>query len=118
MAFKAGYSRMAQYVHLLSSANISLPLDLWVPITKDVPPVTANHYSVGIYYDGLPGWEFSLEGYWKEMFNLMEYKEGVMFLASSSGWESQVETGRGRARGLELFIQKTSGKTTGWAFTS
>ena len=114
LAFKAGYSRMTQYVHLLSSANISLPLDLWVPITKDVPPVTADHYSVGIYYDGLPGWEFSLEGYWKEMFNLMEYKEGVMFLASSSGWESQVETGRGRARGLELFIQKTSGKTTGW----
>lgn len=114
MAFKAGYSRMAQYVHLLSSTNISLPIDLWVPITKDIRPVTADQYSAGVYYDGLPGWEFSLEGYWKEMNNLMEYKEGVMFLASSAGWESQVETGRGRARGLEFFIQKTSGKTTGW----
>ena len=114
MIFKAGYSRMAQYVHLLSSTVIALPLDLWVPITKDIRPVTADHYSVGVYYDGLPGWEFSVEGYWKEMFNLMEYKEGVQFVFSSDGWEDQVETGRGRAVGLEFFIQKTAGKTTGW----
>ena len=114
LAFKAGYSRMAQYVHLLSSTVIALPLDLWVPITKDIRPVTADHGSVGIYYDGLPGWEFSVEGYWKEMYNLMEYKEGVQFVYASTGWESMVETGRGRALGLEFFIQKTSGKTTGW----
>jgi len=113
-AIKAGYSRMAQYVHLLSSTIIALPLDLWVPITKDIRPVTADHYSAGVYYDGLPGWEFSVEGYWKEMDNLMEYKEGVQFVFSSDAWETQVETGRGRAYGLEFFIQKTAGKTTGW----
>ena len=38
-SLKAGYARMAQYVHLLSSAQISLPVDLWVPITKDIKPV-------------------------------------------------------------------------------
>ncbi len=114
LSFKAGYSRMAQYVHLLSSTVVALPLDLWVPITKDIRPVTADHVSAGIYYDGLPGWEFSVEGYWKEMYNLMEYKEGVQFVLTNDGWENQVETGRGRATGLEFFIQKTAGKTTGW----
>ena len=114
LSFKAGYSRMAQYVHLLSSTIIALPLDLWVPITKDIQPVKADHYSVGFYYDGLPGWEFSVEGYWKEMYNLMEYKEGVQFVFTSDGWENQAETGRGRAVGLEFFVQKTAGKTTGW----
>ncbi len=114
LSFKAGYSRMAQYVHLLSSTVIALPLDLWVPITKDIRPVTADHVSAGVYYDGLPGWEFSVEGYWKEMYDLMEYKEGVQFIISNDGWENQVETGRGRATGLEFFIQKTAGKTTGW----
>lgn len=114
LSLKAGYSRMAQYVHLLSSTVIALPLDLWVPITKDIRPVTADHVSAGIYYDGLPGWEFSVEGYWKEMYDLMEYKEGVQFIISNDGWENQVETGRGRATGLEFFIQKTAGKTTGW----
>ena len=114
LAFKGGYSRMAQYVHLLCSTVISLPLDLWVPITKDIKPVTADHYSLGVYYDGLPGWEFSVEGYWKEMYNLMEYKEGIQFAYSYTGWEPLVEMGRGRALGLEFFIQKTAGKTTGW----
>ena len=115
LSFKAGYSRMTQYVHLLSTTTVSLPLDLWVPITKDIRPATADHYSVGAYYDGLPGWEFSLEAYWKEMYNLIEYKEGTQFRATNAGWESQVATGRGRARGLEFFVQKTRGKTTGWA---
>ena len=113
LAFKAGYSRMAQYVHLLSSTFITLPIDLWVPITKDISPVTANHYSLGVYYDGLPGWEFSVEGYWKEMSNLLEYMEGVQFIYISDGWEKMVRTGRGRATGLEFFVQKTTGKTTG-----
>ncbi len=113
LSFKAGYSRMAQYVHLLSSTTIALPLDLWVPITKDIKPVVSDQYSLGAYYNGLPGWEFSLEAYWKEMDNLLEYKDGVILLANSEGWEKQVETGRGRARGIELFASKTTGKTTG-----
>ena len=111
---KASYSRMSQYVHLLTSSQVSLPLDLWVPITKDIAPETADQYSLGFYYSGLRGWEFSLEGYWKKMNYVLEYKDGVSFLFNSDGWENKVETGRGRAMGLELFIEKTMGKTTGW----
>jgi len=111
---KTSYSRMSQYVHLLTSSQVSLPLDLWVPITKDIAPETADQYSLGFYYSGLRGWEFSLEGYWKKMNNVLEYKDGVSFLFNSDGWENKVETGRGRAMGLELFIEKTMGKTTGW----
>ena len=111
---KASYSRMSQYVHLLSSSQLSLPVDLWVPITKDIRPETSDQYSLGLYFNGIPGWEFSLEGYFKAIDNVLEYKEGVAFLFDSSGWENKVEVGSGRAMGLELFIEKTGGKTTGW----
>lgn len=114
VSVKAAYSRMAQYVHLLSSAQITLPIDLWVPITKNIKPVTADQYSLGLYYNGLPGWEFSVEGYWKDMHNVLEYKDGVSFMASSQSWEDNVVMGDGRAYGVEVFIQKTIGKTTGW----
>ena len=114
VSVKAAYSRMAQYVHLLSSAQITLPIDLWVPITKNIRPVTADQYSLGLYYNGLPGWEFSVEGYWKDMHNVLEYKDGVSFMASSQSWEDNVVMGDGRAYGVEVFIQKTIGKTTGW----
>lgn len=111
---KAACSRMSQYVHLLSSSMITLPIDLWVPITKDIKPVTADQYSAGFYYNGLHGWEFSVEGYWKQMRNVLEYKDGISFLANSNQWEDKVEMGEGRAFGVELFLQKTMGRTTGW----
>ena len=111
---KAGYARMAQYVHLLSSAQIALPIDLWVPITKDIRPVTSDQFSAGVYYDGIKGWEFSVEGYYKSMHNILEYKDGTVMIATNTGWETKVEMGNGRAMGLEFFVQKTAGKATGW----
>ena len=113
-SFKAGYARMAQYVHLLSSAQISLPVDLWVPITKDIRPVTSDQYSIGAYYDGIKGWEFSVEAYLKNMRNILEYKDGTLMLGTSEGWENRVEMGEGTAKGIEFLVQKTAGKTTGW----
>ncbi len=114
-AVKTGYSRMAQYVHLLSSSNFSMPTDLWVPITKNIKPVISDQVSVGAYYDGLKGWEFSVEAYWKSLQNILEYKDGAFFLGSSGGWENKVTMGEGRAIGMEFYIQKTLGKLTGWA---
>ena len=113
-SLKAGYARMAQYVHLLSSAQVSLPIDLWVPITKDIKPVTSDQFSAGVYFDGIKGWEFSVEGYYKSMHNILEYKDGTVMVATNSGWETRVEMGNGRAMGLEFFAQKTAGKATGW----
>ena len=111
---KAAYSRMSQYVHLLSSSQMSLPIDLWVPITRNIAPEVSNQYSLGLYYGGIRGWEFSLEAYFKDMDNVVEYKDGVSFFLNSVSWENKVETGRGRAMGIELFVEKTMGKTTGW----
>lgn len=113
-ALKASYTKMSQYIHLLSSTPISMPTDLWVPVTSKIKPMQAHQYSLGSYYTGLTGWEFSVEGYYKQMRNILEYKEGVSFLGSSSGWENKVEMGKGRSMGIEFMAQKTTGKTTGW----
>ncbi|MBR6305373.1 MAG: TonB-dependent receptor [Bacteroidales bacterium] len=114
VTLKTGYARMAQYVHLLSSTQISLPMDLWVPITANIKPVTSDQVSAGIYYDGYKGWEFSIEGYYKYMQNILEYKDGASVIVSDTSWEDKVEMGIGRAYGLELFVQKTAGDITGW----
>ena len=111
---KASYSRMAQYVHLLSPAKITLPMDLWVPITDKIKPVTSDQVSVGAYYSGIPGWEFSLEGYYKWMHNILEYSDGTSFFGNSANWQKNVEMGEGLARGVELFVEKKDGPTTGW----
>lgn len=74
----------------------------------------SNQYSIGGYYEGIPGWEFSLEGYYKQMRNVLEYQDGTSFFGTSTHWEEKVEVGKGRSFGLEFMIQKTAGRTTGW----
>ena len=115
IAAKISFARLSQYVHLLSSSNISLPTDLWVPSTPDVPPVYASHTSLGLYYDGLHGWEFSTECYYKLYDNVLEYKDGVSFARTTLGWEDSVAMGEGKSYGVELFAKKTSGRLTGSA---
>lgn len=114
VAIKASYTKMNQYIHLLSSSMISMPTDLWVPVTKEIKPMRAHQYSLGAYYNGVAGWEFSVEGYYKDMRNVLEYKDGTSFLGNSFNWEQKVEMGKGRAYGVEFQAQKQVGRTTGW----
>lgn len=114
VAFKTSYTKMSQYIHLLSSTPIAMPTDLWVPVTSEIKPMQAHQYSIGSYYTGIRGWEFSVEAYYKDMRNVVEYKDGVSFFGSSSGWEKKVEMGKGRSMGIEFMLQRTIGKTTGW----
>lgn len=114
IVLKASYTKMNQYINLLSSSIISMPTDLWVPVTKDIKPMRAHQYSLGGYYSGVKGWEFSVEGYFKDMRNVLEYKDGTFFLGNSTNWNEKVEMGKGRSFGIEFQVQKTLGKATGW----
>lgn len=113
LSAKAAYSRMSQYVHLLASGMMSLPTDLWVPITADIKPIFSTHYSAGLFYSWGDMWSISLEAYLKEEENVLEYKEGQLVFTSASDWEQSVEMGEAKSKGLELLVQKTAGKLTG-----
>ena len=113
-SLKAGYAYMSQYIHLLSSNAISLPTDLWVPVTGSIVPMNAHQVAVGAFYDW-KGFEFSVEGYYKKMHNVMEYKDGASFFSlDQTGWQDKVVMGDGWSYGIELFAQKQVGKFTGW----
>jgi hypothetical protein len=114
IALKASYTKMSQYIHLLSSYTITMPTDLWVPATPRIKPMQAHQFSLGGYYTGFKGLELSVEAYYKDMHNVLEYKDGASFLGSSHNWEDKVEMGKGRAMGVEFMLQKKVGKITGW----
>ena len=114
ISVKAGYSYMTQYLHLLSSSNISLPTDLWVPVTARIAPMNSHQVALGVFYTLKNLVDFSVEGYYKSMDNLMEYKPGSSFFGTSANWEDKVCLGRGWAYGVEFLAQKSVGKVTGW----
>ena len=114
VSVKAAYTTMSQYIHLLTNATIGLPTDLWLPATEKIRPEKAAQYAVGVVYEPTDGIELSLEGYYKTMKNLIEYKEGASFFSFSDDWQDKIETGDGRAYGVELLARKQVGKTSGW----
>jgi outer membrane receptor for ferrienterochelin and colicin len=111
---KAAFSKMNQYILLLTNSGIGLPTDLWLPVTDKVKPQQSLQYAAGFFQNFSNGIEFSLEGFYKDMKNLIEYKEGADFFSAVQGWEEKIETGKGNAYGAEVLFRKSSGKTTGW----
>ena len=83
LSLKAGYAYMTQYVHLLSNSSLSLPTDLWVPVTANIVPMNAHQVSLGAFYELPRLFDISVEGYYKSMDNLLEYKDGASFFGSS-----------------------------------
>ena len=114
LSFKVGYAFMKQYVHLLSTTSITLPTDLWVPVTDQVKPMESHQLAGGLFYSWSGIANFSVEGYYKQMHNLIEYKDGASFFGSSENWERLVYAGRGWSYGIELLVQREVGRLTGW----
>jgi len=114
ISVKASYARMSQYIHLLSNSTIGLPTDLWVPTTTKLKPEVSDQVALGGIYKLNKKFEFSIEGFYKTMSNLLEYKEGASFFSISDDWQNKVIQGKGWSYGMEFLIRKERGKTTGW----
>ncbi|MDX5347405.1 MAG: TonB-dependent receptor [Hymenobacteraceae bacterium] len=111
---KFGLSRAYQYLHMVSSSSLVLPTDLWYPVTKRVKPLYADQLAAGysLYSDKLQTL-LQVEGYYKRMHNLIEYREGAV-LALNDQYEEELVSGMGEAYGMEVFVNKTKGRFTGW----
>ena len=108
-------SEMAQFIHLLTNSSaLSLPSDIWVPSTAKIKPQISRQVAVGLAHNFDESFEVSVEGYYKTMNNIIEYKDGASYLTGFEGWEDQVAVGTGTAYGAEVLVQKKVGKTTGF----
>jgi hypothetical protein len=113
-SLKFGYTRMKQFLHLVSSSAIALPTDLWYPVTKQIKPLTADQVAAS-YNFGMPKANtlITIEGYYKWMRNVIGYREGAV-LVLNDNYEDELVSGKGWAYGVECFITKTKGALTGW----
>lgn len=115
-SLKASYTQNYQYIHLASLSSVSLPTDLWVPSTEIVKPQYGRQFAFGVFKNLFDNtWETSVEAYHKKMDNLIEYKEGALPEDNTNtSSDNSFTFGTGDSYGLEFFIKKRVGKTTGW----
>ncbi|MCU0360218.1 MAG: TonB-dependent receptor [Bacteroidia bacterium] len=121
-SIKASFATMNQFVHLLSNTGAGLPTDLWVPSTKNIKPQNSKQVALGAAKDfSKHGLSLTVEAYYKWMNNILHYKEGASFMsidnssdANGVSWQNNVTSGKGNSYGAEVFLQKKTGKFTGW----
>jgi hypothetical protein len=115
-SLKPAYARMQQKVHLLTSDNVSSPMDVWIPSGKAIPPSISDIFSLT--------WtasinkihsELSISAYYKASNHLITYKEGTTYRTISTNLHDKLETGgKGKSYGFEFLLQKKHGKFSGW----
>jgi hypothetical protein len=112
---KGSYNRMVQYLHLISNTTASNPLDVWNPSSNNIKPQLADQFTLGYFRDLTEDrkWEFSVEGYFRSTQNQVDYIDGADLLVNKF-LEGDLLSGTGRAYGLELYLQKKTGRLNGW----
>ena len=115
-SIKASFNRNLQYVHLASFSSIGLPTDTWIPSGKNVKPQEAVQYALGWFRDLKERkYEGSIELYYKDMANQIEYAEGASPQdGGNANYDNALVFGKGWSYGAEFFLKRRLGKLTGW----
>ncbi len=113
LSLKASYARMMQYVHLVSTASLALPTDIWYPSSETVRPQISNQVAVGGALLLGNGYYLTNEYYYKLLDNQIEFANFAELFANDN-LEEEFLFGEGYGYGMELGFEKKVGKLQGW----
>ncbi|MBS1927271.1 MAG: carboxypeptidase-like regulatory domain-containing protein [Bacteroidetes bacterium] len=106
----ASYSKLNQFLHLVTNPYAGVNRDLWVPSTKILKPEVSEIYNFGYSFQQSRKWQFSIEGYYKQLKNVTNFAEGKSTFINDTTWEQNIELGKGRSYGSELAFKKKGKK--------
>ena len=114
-SIKASATLNYQFLHQISIASISLPTDVWMPSTDILKPQTVLQFSLGVFRNFHQNmFETYIDLYYKQMYNLAEYRDGLDFSALTINPDQLYVFGKGWSCGAEVFVKKSRGKITGF----
>ena len=115
LSLKASYTLNRQYLHQISMSTVSLPTDVWMPSTDLIKPQIAHQFSLGLFYNFYKNvYESYVDLYYKKMYNLSEYMDGIDLTAVSMNPDQLYTFGDGYSYGAEFFIKKAKGRFNGF----
>jgi len=111
---KLSFNTTRQYIHMLTNTATISPTDIWKLSDSYIQPEMGTQYSLGYYQNFKSNTiETSLEVYYKNISNYLDYKSGATLLLNPHIETDVIET-RGKDYGVEFMIKKLSGKLNGW----
>lgn len=114
LSVKAGVQRMYQNLHMISNTTSISPTDIWKLSDNYIKPEMGDQFSFGIYNNfGRRAIETSVEAYYKNLHNILDYKGGAVLLMNEH-LETDIIDGKGKAYGIEMMVKKQAGTLTGW----
>ncbi|WP_310395040.1 TonB-dependent receptor [Hymenobacter sp.] len=113
-SFKLNYALMYQYVHLVSNSGASLPTDIWYPSRLSVKPQRSQQLSSGAsFLLGQGKYLLTNEVYYKWGRNQVDFRDGAQLFVNPE-LDTEFIFGRSWSYGNEVYLEKKTGKTTGW----
>ncbi len=115
-SIKASYTRLVQYLHLLSNTSSPTPLDIWTPSGPFIKPQRLDQYALGYFKNfSFRESEYTLETelFFKDIDGRVDYIDGAQLIANNA-IEQVVLQGEARAYGLEFLLRKNEGKLKGF----
>jgi hypothetical protein len=113
LSLKASYTRMYQYIHLVSSSGATLPTDVWYPSNPRVMPQSSDMVSIGGAYALGRDYFFSIEGYYKWLYGQVDFRDGAQLFVNDD-LDKEFVFGTGDTYGTEMYIEKKNGPFRGW----
>ncbi len=114
LSVKLSFNQLQQNIFMLSNSLSISPTDKWKFADYHIKPLQGKQYSLGFYFNSFNRkWELTAEGYYKQVSNLVEYKDGANLLITEVP-ETELLQGDLKAYGLEFMIERTFGNLTGW----
>ena len=111
-ALKAAYTRNTQNMHLISNSITATPSDRWIMSSNIIKPQISDQFTAGYFRNFNNKYEFSLEAYYKDMKNQIDFKDAAS--QQDLYVERLLRFGKGRAYGAEFLVRKNTGKLSGW----
>lgn len=115
-SFKGSYTRLVQYLHLLSNTSSPTPLDVWTPSGPFARPQVLDQYALGYFKNfSFRESEFTLETeiFYKDIDGRIDYIDGAQLIANNE-IEEVILQGEARAYGAEFLLRKNDGALKGF----
>lgn len=111
---KTSFNNSYQFIHTLSNNTTVSPIDTWKLSDLNIKPQKGSQATFGFFKNFNDNmYELSLEGYYKMMDDVLDFKTGADLLLNENV-ETEVLQGEGKAYGVEFLLKKNRGDLNGW----